>query len=118
MLLRFLLFSPRSRDAAALLLPILLPILLLLYLALQRTIKPFQLARQLSAASGEPNHGYGLLLMPRKLGPTPGLIVGIVWSSDDWEQLDVSEMAGDPVGFSHTCHNYMGLGEDSTLVKS
>lgn len=82
---------------------------------MQRTIKPFQLARQLSAASGEPSHGYGLLLMPRKLGATPGLVVGIVWSTDDWEQLDVSEMAGDPVGFSHTCHNYKGLGEGGSL---
>jgi hypothetical protein len=87
-------------------------------LLLQRTIKPFQLARQLSAASGEPNHGYGLLLMPRKLGATPGVIIGIVWSTDDWEQLDVSEMAGDPVGFSHTCYNYIGVGQDGSLAKS
>jgi hypothetical protein len=91
---------------------------LLLLLLLQRAIKPFQLARQLSAASGEPAHGYGLLLMPRKLGPTPGLVVGIVWSSDDWEQLDVSEMVGDPIGFSHTCHNYIGLGQGAALSKS
>jgi hypothetical protein len=88
------------------------------FLLLQRTIKPFQLGRQLSAASGEPNHGYGLLLMPRKLGATPGVIIGIVWSTDDWEQLDVSEMSGDPVGFSHTCHNYIGVGLDGNLARS
>lgn len=85
---------------------------------LGRSIKPFQLARQLSAATGEPSHGYGLMLMPRKLGPTPGIVIGIVWSTDDWEQLDVSEMAGDPIGFSHTCHNYIGLGQDGALAKS
>jgi hypothetical protein len=60
----------------------------------QRSIKPFDLARRLSSASDLPSHSYGLLVMPRKFGQQAGLVVAIIWSTDDWEQLDVTEMTG------------------------
>lgn len=74
----------------------------------QTTIRPWDLARRLAAFSDLPSHSYGLMLLPRAFGATPGLLVAIVWSTDDWEQLDVAEMPGDPVRFSHTCHNFIG----------
>lgn len=54
-----------------------------------------------------------MLMMPRKYGTNNGLVIAITWSTDDVEQLDVSELEGDPVGYSHTCQNYIGVQGDS-----
>jgi hypothetical protein len=70
-------------------------------------VKPFDLARQIAAASDLPCHSYGIVVMPRMLGSSPGLLVAAVWSTTDSEQLDEDEMQGDPVGYSHTCHQYI-----------
>lgn len=53
--------------------------------------------------------------MPRKMGNRAGLIIAITWSTDDVEQLDVSEIPGDPIGFRHTCHNYIGVGTSGAV---
>jgi hypothetical protein len=70
-------------------------------------IKPFALARQIAAASDLPYHSYGIVVMPRTQDSSPGLLVAAVWSTTDSEQLDETEMSGDPIGFSHTCHQYI-----------
>jgi hypothetical protein len=86
----------------------------------QRVIKPFELARQIAAASDLPSHGYGIVIMPRTLGPGPqqqqqqqhqqqGLLIAAVWSTSDSEQLDETEMQGDPIRYTHTCHQYISV---------
>jgi hypothetical protein len=50
-------------------------------------VKPYQLGRQLSAASDLPDHSYGLFVMPRSFGQQQGLLVGITWSTTDSEQV-------------------------------
>ncbi|KAF8057288.1 hypothetical protein HT031_006096 [Scenedesmus sp. PABB004] len=75
---------------------------------LGRSIRPFGLGRALSAASGQPEHGYGLVVMPRRQGGVAGLAVGITWSTDDFEQLDQTVRPDDPIGFSRVCANYIG----------
>lgn len=79
-------------------------------LFLQHSIKPFQLARTIAAASDLPSHGYGITVMPRTLS-SHGLLVAVVWSTSDSEQLDETELAGDPIRYSHTCHQYIGTGQ-------
>ena len=80
---------------------------------LQDAIKPFELARQIAAASDLPWHAYGIVIMPRTLDKQPGLLVAAVWSTSDSEQLDESEMSGDPIRYSHTCHQYQGSNHTS-----
>lgn len=45
--------------------------------------------------------------MPRTLRQVPGLLVAVLWSTSDSEQLDETELQGDPIGYSHTCHQYI-----------
>lgn len=76
--------------------------------AVQAIIKPFQLAREIAAASDLPSHSYGIVIMPRTIGSQPGMLVAAVWSTSDSEQLDEAELPGDPIRYSHTCHQYIG----------
>lgn len=64
----------------------------------------------IAAASDLPSHGYGIAVMPRILRQVPGLLVALLWSTSDSEQLDETELRGDPIGYSHTCHQYIAAG--------
>lgn len=56
-----------------------------------------------------------MVMFARRYGSKNGLVVAITWSTDDVEQLDVSEIEGDAIGYSHTCHNYIGVvSQDNT----
>lgn len=77
--------------------------------ALGTTIMPFALARAINAGLRLDWHSYGILIMPRRFGNTDGVIIGATYSTDDWEQLDQQELPGDPVGYSRTCNNYIGV---------
>lgn len=75
-------------------------------------VQPYALARRLAAGSDLPTHGYGIVVAPRVAGKQQdGLVVAIVWSTDDVEQLDVEELPDDPVGFSRTCANFAAAGD-------
>jgi len=76
--------------------------------AVQAIIKPFQLAREIAAASDLPSHSYGIVIMPQTIGSQAGVLVTAVWSTSDSEQLDEAELPGDPIRYSHTCHQYIG----------
>lgn len=39
--------------------------------------------------------------MPRRFGQATGLIIGATYSTDDWEQLDQTEIPGDPVKYKY-----------------
>jgi hypothetical protein len=72
----------------------------------QRKIRPFDMARRISTASDLPFHSYGIVVMPRTL-QGDGVLVAAVWSTSDSEQLDETELQGDPIRYSHTCHQYI-----------
>jgi hypothetical protein len=73
----------------------------------QRKIRPFDIARRIAAASDLPFHSYGIVVMPRTIQQGGGVLVAVIWSTSDSEQLDETELRGDPIRYSHTCHQYI-----------
>ncbi|KAF8056134.1 hypothetical protein HT031_006485 [Scenedesmus sp. PABB004] len=71
------------------------------------SIRPFEIARRI-AASVEGVYGYGITILPRRLGSSMGVVVAIHVSTDDWEQLSQAEIPGDPIGYSKTCTQVRG----------
>lgn len=72
-------------------------------------IQPWALARAINAGLQLDYHSYGIVVMPRRFGQATGLIIGATYSTDDWEQLDQTEIPGDPVKYKNACNNYIDV---------